>query len=373
MRAANYYIFSIKYSAGLFKEFLLLRKKLKEEGYYTKLFISTHYKIQNKTEIDPVRYLGNSKSISQILKDCLFFPILWRKISRDIRNAPKAQQQFALFYNSHPINLPIQLFLKLFCNNFQIITFLHEPYVSKEERKKFGLVRAYYIGLILWIQLQSVKLSDKVVTLSSNGKILFQKHFETHKHKLIEASILFENPMPTPKVKRTYFSMIGTMNKNKALGDFFKTINYAIENKMDHLQFLVITSSNINEELSLLATGWEGYLKLINKNYITDDEIIEAILSSKAVAVIHTTASQSGVLPMACTYKTPVVCRNITAFTQFIKQEELVLSYNFEPKEMVNTFEEIASDFDKYQQIAENIFMNNFSEDNFGKIYQSIL
>lgn len=370
----NYYIFSIKNAPGLFKEFVLLRKKFIDQGHYAKLFISKLYEKQKISEIEPVEYIGSSKNFSQIIKDSLLFPFLLRKISKGIKASPKSQNDFAMFYNSHPIHLIIQFFFKIFHKKIQIVTCLHEPYVPKEERKQFGTVRAIYISFILFLQKISISISDRIVTFSPHSTELFKKHFPSHRHKLIQSNLLIENP-PTSKTNqpRKYFSMIGTVNKNKAVGDLIKAVNFLVENGGYDLKFKIVTGSNVEEYTKELKPGWEKYFEVRSNSFLTDEEINEAIRASYGVVILHTTASQSGVMPLASSFSTPILCRKITAFEQFQKDEENLLSVNFDSKEFLEKCQNIKNKNEHFVKKSKALFDKHFSENNFKEFYKDIL
>lgn len=371
-------IFSLKYSPGLFKEFILLYDKFKEHGSSPHLVLSSLYKSSfEDSENDASRYsyefLTKSKNFGGVIRDVILFPILIFKLKSLFRTR-KEEPALAFFYNSHPINVLIQCYLRIFRSEIKIATVLHEPHVPKSERKHFGLLRSLYILLILWIQKQSIRLSHNIITVSPNGGNLFLNHYQSYREKLIQSSILFRNPqLSYSRDKTTTISMVGTMNKNKGLGDFILLINYVIKNNLSGLNFKIISSSNLNEYLSNLEKGWEDYLEVISKSYITDKEIDGVICESKIVAVLHTTASQSGVLPLSTKHGTPVLCRNISAFNQFVRHSDMLLSENFSCEEFYNKIKVILNDWDTYNGKTEKIFDQFFSEDNFNEYYSKLI
>ena len=371
--SSKYSIVSLKFSPGLFKEMLVLQKQLENCDKEVSLLISKHYEQMAKSE--ETTYLGKSKSFKEIIFDLLLFPkILWgfRKYLQS--KYSKENNHYILFYNSHPLNLIVQLYTKLFYKKIQIVTCLHEPYVPKEERKQFGRVRAIYISFILFLQKLSITVSNRIVTFSPHSTSLFKKHFIKHKHKLIQSNLLIENP-PIAKTNqpRKYFSMIGTINKNKALDDLIKAVNYLVEHGGYDLKFKLVTGSNVEEYTKELKQGWERYFEVRSNSFLTDEEINEAIRTSYGVVILHTTASQSGVMPLASSFSTPILCRKITAFEQFQKNEENLLSVNFAPKEFLEKCQNIKNKNEYFIKKSKALFDKYFSENNFKEFYKDIL
>ena len=373
------FILSLKYSPGLFKEFILLYDKFIEYGSVPHLLISEHYK--SSFESSPLNksdyshsFLTKSRDFKGVIMEVLRFPLVLFGIRSLLSTAEKSDSCLFFFYNSHPLNVLIQSYLRLFFKNVKIATVLHEPYVPKDERSHFGTLRALYIVLILWVQNLSVKLSHHIITVSPNGGNLFLRYFDPYKEKLIQSSILFRNPSQDVGVtKKSSVCMVGTMNQNKGLVDFIKLINYVIGRGKRELTFKIITSSNIETYVNQLNDGWEEYLEVISKPYITDKEIDEVIKESRIVCVLHTTASKSGVMPLAIKHNTPVLCRDISAFNQFLSQSDMLLSRDFSSKEFFDKINVLLTDWDEYSGITQEIFSKYFSEDNFKEYYKKLI
>jgi glycosyltransferase involved in cell wall biosynthesis len=365
------YIFSLKYAAGLYKEFSLLGRLFEKNNFNVTNFLSKGY-IKHCNNNNNV-IVSNGINNKGMLKDILFFPLIIYKIYKNIDKNKK--QKFFLFYNPHPINFLIQMVLR-FIPNSKIVIVLHEPYKTIKDRLEYGLKGFLFFSIVNFLQYLSIKLSDKIITMSPYGKELFLKYFEKDKNKLISANLLIDNKYyikPFPYAQREYFSYIGRVNKGKGIDDFINIINYCIKNKISKYKFLIITSSNIDIYIQNILNDYETVLTIINKNNILDKEINEVILRSKAVLILHQTASQSGVLPLCCKYGTPIIARDIKAFRQYYRNNGVLLNKKFKPREFIEACDKIEKNFEIYSKNSKNIFQEYFSEDNFQKFYKELI
>ena len=163
--------------------------------------------------------------------------------------------------------------------------------------------------------------------MSPNGAELFKNKFSKYKGLHIESNLLINSSELNidKKTSRTYFSYIGTVNKGKGIYEFIDLVNYSLKIN-DDMKFCMITSSKIDEYLPLFDDNYLSKLTVINKKRIGDDEIKKVICQSLAVFSIHNVAAQSGVLPLAYSLLTPSIMRNLSAFTQFKTDDNLILS-----------------------------------------------
>jgi glycosyltransferase involved in cell wall biosynthesis len=367
----NVFLFSLKYAPGLYKEFSLLNSLFSKSGCDVSNMISQGYD-RHLTRDDKSIFASHGIGTKGMIFDLLLFPKVLYRTFKNIKN--KKGENIFLFYNPHPVNFIVQAMLKLL-PNATVVTVLHEPYKTVEDRLAYGLKGFLFFSIVNVFQYLSLILSDKIITMSPYGRDLFLNHFGKYENRLISANLLMSKNTKVINLssQRKYFSYVGRVNKGKGIDDFIKSVNYCIEQKISGIYFLIITSSNIDEYLSMLNSGWEDNLTVINKPVITDDEIDEVISTSKGVLILHQTASQSGVLPLCCKYGTPVIARNIKAFSQFFDNNGVMLDEFFKPSQLVESCKLVEQSFDIFSQNSLQVFKNNFSEDNFEKFYRELL
>ena len=367
----NFYLFSLKYAPGLYKEFSLLNKLFNKYGFRAVNLISNGYYKQSESD-DTSFLILNGIGNKGMLIDLLLFPLILYRVYKNIKKG--SEKNIFLFYNPHPINFFVQSLL-IFIPNSEVVTVLHEPYKTVKDRMAYGLKGFVFFSIVNFFQYLSLLLSDKVVVMSPYGRNVFLKYFYKYKDKLIDANLLMENNQMdiTPLEKRKYFSYVGTVNKGKGIDDFIKVVNYVLKTGIKDVKFLIITPSNIKKYLLMLHTGYEEVLSVINKSDISDSEIDYVIKHSKGVLILHQTASQSGVLPLCCKFGTPVIARNITAFSQFIDRKGILIGEHFNPLELTESCRIAEKNFSQLSKESLFIFENNFSEDNFDKFYMELL
>jgi len=365
------YICSLKFAPGLFKEFTLLGKHFFENDTNVEYVLSKGYQSFFKKEKN-VTYLTKSRNTKEMLLDLIAFPLYALKIKQILKNKHKNETTQFLFYNPHPLNPLLQWVIKTF-SEATVITVLHEPYKTKKERMEYGLSGYIFFSIVNIFQIMSIKISDKIITMSPYGKSLYTKYFSKYSSKLVSANLLLPDLTDVSAGTRRYYSFIGRVNKGKGIQDFINTINYCVDNKIFNYDFMIITSSNIQEYISTLHQGWEQVLTVINHPTISDKEINDVIAQSKAVLILHQTASQSGVLPLAYQLKTPIIARNLKAFEQYIDGSGELLNLYFKPSELLEACQNIQTNFDTYSRNATTIYEANFSEKNFANFYKDII
>ena len=126
----------------------------------------------------------------------------------------------------------------------------------------------------------------------------------------------------------------------------------------------------------LFDDNYLSKLTIINKRYISNEEIKKVIYQSLAVFSIHNVAAQSGVLPLAYSLSTPSIMRNLPAFVQYKIDDNLILSTDFNVKEIYSVCDSVLKDknnFSKYEKKCQLAFDKYFSENNFELFYSQLI
>ncbi len=360
---------SLKYAPGLAKEFFLLGDKFAENGFDVSYLLSEGYSTVAKGRKE-VRFVINGKNSREMMKEMLLFPFYLFRFAKSIKS--KSKGAYYLFYNPHPLQPLVILMLRLFYRSHAVLV-LHEPSKSVSDLKKHGLAGFFYFGFAMLIQQVAVCLSSYVVTMSPYGEKLFLNHFPKAKKKHINANLLLPKGTLNKGFSKAGFSFIGNVNRGKNLDDIIVCVNDILTGNLEPCNFNVITSSNIETELGRLKKGWQKYLSIVNKEMITDEMISEVVSSSVAVLVLHRTASQSGVLPLAFSLSTPVIVRDLPAFTQYVDEAGIVLTEGFDSNELISACKQIEKNYKVYSQAAEMKFNECFSENQFTNFYARLL
>ncbi len=163
--------------------------------------------------------------------------------------------------------------------------------------------------------------------------------------------------------EKKYFSFIGHAVKGHNFSGFVNFVKYSYLNKID-FKFQIVTRSNIKKYLDdevIAKAIQENYLKVINKNFISNEEINKAYLDSWCIWCIYNRSSQSGVLPKAFMFGTPVVANNIGSFTEFIQNgcNGIILD-KVDYKTLVSTVNNIKLNISYYSKNARETFEKVF-------------
>ena len=369
MQSKKIYIMSLKFAPGLLKEYFLLGGLFEENNIKVSYIVSKKYKPFFSSAAN-VLYPCSGNTKAEMFFEVLALPFILLKIIGFI--AGKVKNSFFLFYNPHPLNLIFIIILgKVFRG--KTILFLHEPDKKFKELLLYGYGGFLYYSLVMGLQKICIKYSDKVVTMSPYGSKIFKEKYPKKTANQLEANLLLKGS-PVSKINnRSFFSFIGTVNHGKGIDDIINCINFLIDEGNKEIQFKIITSSNIERNLNKLKPGWDKYLVVINEAVITDEMISEVILQSCAVLILHLTASQSGVLPLALSHQTPVIVRSLEAFTQYIDDENLKLPFDFKSEELIVKCLEVKGNQEFYSNLAKDIFDENFSENKFLSFYGTLV
>ena len=367
------FICSLKYHPGLFKEIELLLNKF-NNNFPTSAVMSRGYLNQLNKDCS-VKLLNDGRGTKGMLRDIFLFPFHFINFYKFVNKVKK--RKLFIFYNPHPLNFLYSFFINLLISDSMVCTVLHEPHKSHKEKKIYGFFKFIYFYIVEIVQNFSVNFSEIIITMSPNGAELFKNKFPKYKGLHIESNLLINSPEVNieKKIPRSYFSYIGTVNKGKGIYEFIDLVNYSLKMN-DDMKFCIITSSKIDEYLPLFDDNYLSKLTVINKKNIGDDEIEKVIFQSLAVFSIHNVAAQSGVLPLAYSLLTPSIMRNLAAFTQFKTDDNLILSTDFDTKEIYNVCDLILknkTNFSKYQLKCQLTFDRYFSEQNFELYYNELI
>ncbi|MEM9502326.1 MAG: glycosyltransferase family 4 protein [Cyanobacteria bacterium P01_E01_bin.43] len=365
----------MKYAPGLYKEFQLLGRNFQRHGIHVTYVLAQPYSTHFDEEASAHHHLVTSGKGGWhfVLEMALFFVIFWR-----LARLARGHQGIStyLFYNPHPVQPFVQILLRLFLRA-RIVTVLHEPNKTAADLKKYGVKGFVYFAIAMGIQSLSVGVSAMVVTMSPHGANLFVQKYPTRRGDLIAANLLLPPHAGTMDrnraADRRYFSFVGTVNRGKNIDDIIAAVNAIVAGRLDPVLFLIITASDIDADLAQLAPGWGAHLRVINKPQISDGEIADVMAQSRAILILHKTASQSGVLPMAYSHGTPVIARDLVAFTQYMDPGGIVLAQDFTPADLVAACAAIGADQRAHGAGATQQFEAHFSDTNFDTFYAPLL
>jgi len=194
-----------------------------------------------------------------------------------------------------------------------IVYVFHEPYTSFASYREAGFSRmkalkVTAISLVNWL---ICSLSHKIILPSARAyNALPAARCNTDRYAKI--NLLFSDEVSPDQLKkpRTFISYVGTIAEDHAFEEFVRLIHGCILNKaLMPYRFLVATRSHIPEQLSAVIDQCvlSGRLLVQSGTPMTNDQINDFYSQSYVVWNAYKRSMQSGVLPKAYMYGTPVI------------------------------------------------------------------
>ena len=275
-----------------------------------------------------------------------------------------------IIYNPHPLNIFIYRLSKRVnphCNN---MLFLHEPH--KPDKLYYGFLGFFYFTIVDYTQRISLRHVNTVILPSPYAFELFTKKFPNFKGKCFQVNLLVPDK-PCKLLERKYFTFAGGINRGKGFQDFIDLINYAYENNLKY-NFKIITSCNIKSYLKNLNKKAFNSVIVHNPKKITDYELNRAHAESIGFFLLHNTATQSGGMTIAFMHGTPVIARNIKAFSQYIihKKNSYLVRKQFFLKDLVDAMEYLSKNQKSLSIESRKTFEEQFSDKNWDINYKLI-
>lgn len=194
-----------------------------------------------------------------------------------------------------------------------IIYVYHEPYTSFASYRKAGFSRmkaskVTAISLVNWV---ICSLSHKIILPSARAYTALPEA-KTNTERYAKINLLFSDEAhPDQLIKtRTYISYIGTIAEDHAFEEFVRLMHVCIINKrLTPFKFLIATRSQIPEKFSAVIEQGvlSGRLVVQSGTPMTNDQINDFYAQSYVIWNAYKRSMQSGVLPKAYMFGTPVL------------------------------------------------------------------
>lgn len=205
------------------------------------------------------------------------------------------------------------IFLVRMLSSATIVYVYHEPYTSFTSYREAGFSRmkALKVTAISWVNWIICSLSHKIILPSARAyNSLPAARTDTERYAKI--NLLFSDEARPDQLKkpRTFISYIGTIAEDHAFEEFVRLMHVCICNKtLATYRFLIATRSHIPEQLSAIIDQCvlSGRLVVQSGTPMTNDQINDFYAQSYVVWNAYKRSMQSGVLPKAYMFGTPVI------------------------------------------------------------------
>jgi len=208
----------------------------------------------------------------------------------------------------------------------KIIYIFHEPITKMKD---------YLIGnhkLKKWIKIKAIhhynnlmlKTSDYVILPSNAAKNIYLNNKSIIKRPYSVIPLLFDDEcLNIDTMNKKYFSYIGTVANDHGFDQFILFIKYCLQKDI-LISFQIASPSVIDDYLdeSLKQAISSGKLLIKTGKVLSNDEINEAYSNSFLIWNGYYRSTQSGVLPKAFMFGTPVIATKVGSFTEFIENQK---------------------------------------------------
>ncbi len=366
----NIFIVCLKFGPGNWQHMKSFGSRLNEKGYNSIFLLTTEFKWMNNEFSENAKYVTTSKKkISTILWDTLLFCLYrWYSFVKIFRqNKPHA----VLFVMWHPLNFFVAKLVKKINPRSHLFYWMHEPYKQDKSEHKG---KALAFSVIEYLQEMLIPILDTIVLHSKRGFNAFNIRYPGNKHKTQVIPLLFkdEYKADVKHSKRPFdITFIGNAAPAKGIDSFFMIVKENMEINSG-LKLQLVTSSTIDEYLNKLKPGWNNYLKIINKDSLSDDEIREACAKSISVITPYKETTQSGVIPVAFMNATPIIGTNIEGLHEYIedKVNGVFIPTEFTYDDLLFAYEYIKNNFPALSKNARMSFKKIWSDRNWKDYYE---
>lgn len=278
-------------------------------------------------------------------------------------------------------NIWVLLKFRLF-GNAKLIYLFHEPINNYFSFYRSGFSWYQLIKLFIINQLNkfTVIISNTVLLPSKAAFTIYQKFYKYLNSNFYLAPLLFDDEFNSTCLdipNRKYISYIGTIASDHAFTKFCDFIIHAINNELfQDKVFLIATNSKLDKSTKhkLLDLGNNINLKIVEGNWLSNDDINDFYKTSAVVWNSYDRSTQSGVLAKSFMFGTPLL-GNIIIPNEFLvhKLNGLYLKNNSDFNEISNSIKEILNKLNYYSINCRQTFLKNFYYKNLLSLFETIL
>ena len=258
------------------------------------------------------------------------------------------------------------------CRNFKkkgarIIYLYHEPWESFYQYLKEGLRQALKATAAHYFSTKVLPLCDLVIVPSEYALSLYERYDVSYNNRVVKVPLLFEDELcgEIDLSKKEYFSYIGHAVKGHAFDKYISFIKYAYAKRVQ-FKFEVATRTDLGSLLkrdrALNKMENEGILRVSHGRPLTNDEINQAYERSFCVWNLYRRSTQSGVLPKAFMFGTPVIATNLGSFREYVKHREngFLVQHGFDFDLLLELVVNAKRDIDNMSKKCRNAFLGTF-------------
>lgn len=331
---------SLRFSPGHYSHIVALEKMFKALGFEVDLLLDRGYKTVTEASQEGTVY--NLEEVSQAYEYSV------------IVNPSEKNEELVRILRKSPIT--------------KIIYIYHEPWDGVMQYLKEGIKQTVRAIGAHYYSRKLLRIVDWIVVPSSFALELYTKKDKAFNCNVSVIPLPFDDEAENDHLsvaEKSYFSYIGHAVKGHAFDEFIRFVRFALEREPS-VNFMIATSSNLDGYLKKYRWLQEAIdrsrLKIFHGRPLSNQEINHCYQSSFCVWNLYRRSTQSGVLPKAFMFGTPVLASDIGSFAEFVQS-----SFNGELVSSPICFEEILlkvthmkKNIDRYSENARMSFMKTF-------------
>jgi len=332
------HVASLKFSPGHLSHIVAYAKLLSEIGYETKLLLHKDYeKLLSSSDFEVTWYPESTGISSDLLIFC--------NVSTENHILANSMRE----------------------KGSKVIYLYHEPWDGLRQYLKEGWKQTLKASIAHYFSTKLLPLVDLVIVPSNYALKLYEKKDIKYNRKVTVIPLLFDDELvgEIDPTKKTHFSYIGHAIKGHAFDVFIEVIKHMYKNRIP-IEIEIATRTDLtnllkrDKELSLMVK--DGMLKVTHGRPLTNEEINEAYGRSFCIWNVYRRSTQSGVLPKAFMFGTPVLASNIGSFPEYVRngQNGFLVEENYTFDQLLELVMKIKQDIQKMSKNCRETFETTF-------------
>jgi glycosyltransferase involved in cell wall biosynthesis len=238
-------------------------------------------------------------------------------------NVPALAWKYALFLNPSLGNEKLATNLKQ--KGTKLLYVYHEPWhMSLDYLWSEGLVGTLKAIMAHHVTIPALKLADTVIVPSQYGLRMYQKSDARYNANGIYLPLMYDDEAPSAidgiLAQKRHFGYIGSLCRSHGFDQYLSFVRYALQRDLK-ISFLIASRNPLPASTASdpLLSRNPDRVKIYCGKPLENDEINRFYAESICVWNLYRRSTQSGVLPKAFMFGTPVIAKNIGSFPEFIQ------------------------------------------------------
>lgn len=337
---------SLNFNPGHFSHLVASYRLLEELGFHSEMLVAPEFALMDKEN----HFIKNY----ELCSDKVACAVFWFPSLKNLSAIRKLKRQ-----------------------GCKVLYVFHEPFDSIAEYRRggFGWLKIAKISAINLVNILTLKMSLGVILPSARAKSLYAKNYKNFNGNFYQIPLLFDDECSgnLDLSKKTYISYIGTVAEDHAFDKFIDFVEYSVKNNfLPNHKFLIATKSDISAEARQRIN--HPRVEIIEGRPLTNKEINAQYYRSAIVWNAYNRSMQSGVLPKAFMFGTPVLSSQHIYNENFANYSNgISIQDNGNPLEINKALSELVNNLEKYSSSARETFLKEFYYKNYISNFREIL